>query len=534
MSLKQITITNIVLVEKVKLTVQPGFNVLSGETGSGKSAIMVALSHLAGSKADPSIVRHGAEKGIIEALFDIDCLPQIKAVLADGGIEHCEGEPLIIRREIFSEGKSRAFINNQASHVNLLRQVGEQLVEIISQHANYKLLDVNIHRSIVDMFGELEEMQRDFAKNWQIENDLKSQIAELKSIEISRAREIETCQHQLKELEEAQLKHGEEEQLFAEYNRLCHAETLAKDTSVIYQTLSEGEILSSLSQLAKLFDRLAKLDSSLGESFQSYQQSIAELKEISHFLRSYYNGIEFNPEKLQKINTQLSLIDRIKRKYGPTVADALNYQYKIKERLKELENLDTTLENLEMKLKEQETLTNQLAIELTQKRKKAANKLEKALLEQLHPLNMPKADFFVEITPQKRSSTGDDLIEFWFSPNVGEKRVAIKNGASGGELSRLMLALQVLLAGKKLIPTIVFDEVDANIGGETASVVGEKLLEIGNKHQVLCITHFPQVAKFATHHFQIFKREKDGRTITSVVSLDEISRKKELSRMAGG
>jgi DNA repair protein RecN (Recombination protein N) len=530
--LKEITITNIVLVEKVELPVQPGFNVLSGETGSGKSAIIEALNHLIGSKADPSIVRYGTEKGVIEALFDIDCLPQIKTLLARGGIEYIEGEFLLVRREIFTEGKSRVFINNQQSQVSLLRQIGEQLIEIISQHANYRLLDLNTHRSIIDLFGELEELKENFALNWQKENELKNKISELKAIEILRFREIETCHHQIKELEEAPLK--QEEELFAEYTRLSYAEVLANDTFTIYEALSEREILSSLSQLIKVFDRVVKLDSSLCECLQTYQQALAELKEVSLFLRSYRNKIEYNPEKLKIINNQLSVIDKIKKKYGPTIRDAINYYHKTKERVVELENIDSVLEQLQNELKNQETVTNQLASELTERRKKTAKKLEKSLLEQLRPLNMPKAEFFVEISVQKRSFIGDDLVEFLFSPNIGEKRISIKEGASGGELSRLMLALQVLLAGKKAIPTIVFDEIDANIGGETAIIIGEKLREIGNKHQVLCITHFPQVAKFATHHFQVFKREKEGRTITSVIFLDEISREKELSRMAGG
>lgn len=532
--LKQLIITNIILIEKAEISFEEGFNVLSGETGSGKSAIMEALNLLTGTKADTNIVRHGAEKGIVQAAFAIDALPKVISLLSEGGIEHIEGEYLIIQREVHSAGKSRAFINNQPAHLSLLRQIGDELMEMVGQHANQRLLNASHHRTLVDTFGKLENIHERFADSWEEESHLRNQIEDLISSEAKRIRDMETCRQELEELDQAKLKLGEEEELFSEYSRLSNAEELAGSAAAISDALSEEEILPALSRLLKTFEQLVKLDPSLTEDMQSYRETITELKEVALNLRNYQNKIENNPEKLEQINGRLTAIDRIKRKYGPSVEQVLDYSKKSKEMLKKLENADTAIESMQIELKEKEAATNRLAAELTAKRQQTAKKLEKALLEQLRPLNMAKADFFVEITPQKRARTGDDLVEFLFSPNVGEKKIPIKDCASGGELSRLMLALQALMAGKEAISTLVFDEIDANIGGETASVIGEKLREIGQKHQVLCITHFPQVAQYACHHIQIFKQEKQGRTITSVAILDDSSKKKELVRMTGG
>lgn len=531
--LKQLIITNIILIEKAEISFEQGFNVLSGETGSGKSAIMEALNLLTGAKADSNIVRHGAEKGTIQAAFAIDDLPKVIALLEEGGIEHLNGEYLIIQREIQSAGKSRAFINNQPAHLSLLKLIGEELVEMVGQHANQKLLNAAQHRVIVDLFGKLDKVREQFANSWEEENQLQNQINELIASETKRIRDMETCRKELEELEKASLKIEEEEELFTEFTRLSNAEELAQHASEISQTLSEDEILTTLSRLQKKFEQLVKLDPSLEQEMLAFRQAITEIKELALSLGNYQNRIENNPSKLEQINARLTTIDKIKRKYGPTVEQAIDYWNKSKETLKKLENANTAIESLQSELKLKKEATNKLAAELTAKRQQTAKKLEKALLEQLRPLNMPKANFFVDITHQTRSRNGDDLVEFLFSPNVGEKKIPIKDCASGGELSRLMLALQALLAGKEAISTLVFDEIDANIGGETASVIGEKLREIGQKHQVLCITHFPQVAQFADHHLQIYKQEKQGRTISSVTILDKTAKEQELARMTG-
>lgn len=534
--LKELRIKNIVLIETAEISFCSGFNVLSGESGSGKSAIMNALNLIAGERSDAGLVRRGAEKGVIEAIFDIDQLPLLIPVLHQAGIDHDDGNELLIRREIFASGKSRAFINNQAAQISLLRQVSDNLFEIIGQHANQKLLSLDYHRQTLDLYGSLQKDAQRFALRWEEESRTRQELEQLISSESQRLREIEVCQMEIEELNDAGLKDGEEEQVFAEYTQLSNADDLAQKVSEINRVLT-GEktaVLAHLTRQKTIFEQLLRLDPSLKEVSTSYSNALVELQEVAHLLRNYEHRIEHNPERVSLLNERLALITRLKRKYGATIEEVNAYLKQSKERLALLENADASIEILQEKAKSLTEECNMLSIALTAQRKQAAKNLEKAVVQHLRALNMPKVEFIVEVSPQKRCRNGDDKIEFYLIPNVGEHRVSLRECASGGELSRIMLALQALLAGREQTPTLVFDEVDANIGGETAAVVGEKLREIGSQHQVLCITHFPQVAKLAKHHLHIFKQEVEGRTITLVESLDDKTRKKELSRMLGG
>lgn len=534
--LKELRISNIILIESTEIMFAQGLNVLSGETGSGKSALMNALSLIMGERADTGIIRRGAEKGIVEALFDIEGFPELKLILEEGGIDHDEGEPLLIRREVNANGKSRSFINNQGAHVGLLRKVGEVLADIVGQHANQKLLSTDKHREIVDLYGNLGSEADKFARSWEKENAIRSQLDTLIANEAQRLREVEVCRMELEELQEANLKEEEEEKLFAEYTLLANVEEIAQKAGEITNALS-GErqaILLLLNRYKASFEQLVRLDPSLADTAKSYENAVIELQEVAHELRNYRSKLEANPDRTSKINERLSLITRLKRKYGSSVTEIKAYQAKAEKRLYELENVDTQIDELQAQLKILEEANHLLSKQLTEKRKAAAKALEKAVVIQLRSLNMPKADFQVEITSQNRTRHGDDRIEFFMIPNVGEHRISIKDCASGGELSRVMLAIQALLAGKAKIPILIFDEIDANIGGETAVIVGEKLHKIGSQHQVICITHFPQVAKQADHHLQISKIEKEGRTLTVLKVLKEDEREVELARMMGG
>ncbi|MBA3816011.1 MAG: DNA repair protein RecN [Parachlamydiaceae bacterium] len=533
--LKHLRLTNIVLIEMTEISFSPGFNVLSGESGSGKSAILNALNLIAGERSDVSIVRRGAEKGIVEAVFDIDILMAIPKFLEEAGIDHEIGNELLVRREIFISGKSRAFINNQAVQVGFLKKLSEFLFEVVGQHANQKLLSLDYHQQTLDLFGNLQDDAATFYNCWNEESAVRRELERLTSSEAQRLRDSEVCRMEIEELEEANLKDGEEETLFAEYSLLSNADDLVQKVSEINRILNGDKIavLSHLSRQKLLFDQLVEMDPALKETATSYQNALLELQEVAHTLRIYENRIESNPAKILQLNERLSLINRLKRKFGTSINEIHAYLKATKEKLFSLENADANIELLQSKLKMLEEQCNAHSESLTNKRIKIAKELEISVVQHLRVLNMPKVEFIIKISPQKRCRIGDDKIEFFLIPNVGEHCVSLRECASGGELSRIMLALQALLAGKEQIPTLVFDEVDANIGGETAGVVGEKLLEIGAKHQVLCITHFPQVAKLAKHHLQIFKQEIDGRTVTHVKSLDKETRKKELARMLG-
>lgn len=532
--LKHLNIQNIILVEQASIPFNLGLNVLTGETGSGKSAIMHGLSLAIGERTDTSLIRRGCEKGIVEAVFETEH-PAILALLNEGGIEYEVGQELIIRREIAQSGKGRIFINHQMAQLSFLRKLGLQLVQIVGQHANQSLLSLDYHREVIDLYSDTHSLLHRFQQSYDYEKKLRDELDLLILQESQRLREIDVCQRELEELEEAQIKAGEDEELFAEYTLLSNAEEVSTKISEIYQTLS-GErqpLLAILNRQKQALEALIRFDPSLQDTVQTFQNAFLELQEISHTLRHYQSHLHSDPDRLHEIDTRLSLLNRLKRKYGTTVEEILHYQAQTKVKLKQLENAENEIENLQRQLQEVEKETQTLAKDLTLNRQNHAIKFEKALTEQLHSLNMLKAEFSVQITQQKRTRMGDDRIEFFLCPNVGEHRIPLKEGASGGEISRILLALQTLLVGKEKAVTLIFDEVDANIGGETATIVGVKLKEISQQHQVICITHFPQVASQADHHLQISKEEKEGRTITIIQELDAFSRQRELARMSG-
>lgn len=533
--LKHLRIENIILIEQAHIPFSTGLNVLTGETGSGKSAIMHGLSLAIGERADTSIVRKGNEKGVVEAIFDIDRHPSLQSFLREAGIDHEDGQELIIRREISLSGKGRIYINHQAAQLHLLRQLGQLLVQIVGQHANQMLFSTDQHRSILDLYGDSVQLGEAFSASFAEESRLRQELANLINQEAQRLREIDVCQRELEELEEAHLQEAEEEDLFVEYTRLANSQELTSKVYEISQSLAgERAILSTLSRHKHVFDSMLALDANLKETANSFNNAVLELQEIAHTLRQYQSRIQHDPERLAMIHERLSLITRLKRKYGNTISDIKAYQEQAKIRLAQLENADLQIEILQENLKNAQEKSNQLAHQLTDKRQQSARLLEAALTEQLHLLNMSKAEFLVAITPQKRTSSGDNKIEFFLRPNVGEHEIPLKEGASGGEISRVLLALQTLLAGKEKTPTLIFDEVDASIGGKTATIIGSKLKQIGEQHQVICITHFSQVAAQAHHHIQISKQEKEGRTFTSVKCLDSASKQQELERMLGG
>lgn len=533
--LKQLRITNIILVESAEIDFAEGFNVLSGETGSGKSAIINAICLIAGERAETSMIRKGMEKGIVEAVFDIKGNTAVETLIEQGGIDIEKDGELYIRREISASGKSRAFINNQLAQISLLRAVCAHLIHIVGQHANQDLLSAERHRHILDLYGSFKEVVTAFSKSWEDENACQNELELLVNTEAQRLRESEVCQMILEELDEANLKEGEDEMLFSEYSRLAHAEEIGSKIQEVCQLLN-GEktaILPHLHRHINTLDSLARFDSALTEVTSSFQNAVLELQEIANTLNIYQSRLEYNPERITELNERLALITRLKKKYGSTLQEIHAFAEKNTKKLQELQNADNKIEELREELNQVKAKNNQAALQLTQYRMKAAQKLSAALKKELASLNMPKVDFQIDVTPQKRSRTGDDRVEFFLLPNVGEHRIPIKDCASGGELSRVMLSLLTVLCGKESISTLVFDEIDANIGGETAKVVGEKLRTIGKEQQVLCITHFPQVAKHADHHFQISKKVVGDRTLTFVNGLDEGKRESELARMSG-
>lgn len=527
--LKRLLIQNIILIENGEIPFEPGFNVLSGETGSGKSAILHALNLIGGERTDPSILRKGAEKGRVEATFDLSPMPALQAVLEEAGIEFDPKEELIIAREISLTGKNRAYINNQMVQITLLRQVGELILEIIGQRANQTLLNTDNHRKILDLFGSLNPLVEDFSKNYAMEMEKRKALATYLAADQTLKKESEQLAKDLEELDEARLKEHEEEELFQEYTLLINAEELVHKAQEVRNALELRDLIRHRST----FENLARIDPTLEECAAAYGSALIELQEVGYILDRYLGKIDPNPIRLNEVNERLTLLGRLKKKFGPTVADCIAYRKKAAERLSLLNSSDEVVEKLQEEIALLAAANDQKASILTQKRMLCGEELAGQIMRELAQLNMSKAKIEVDITGVKRSRTGDDRVEFFIAPNIGEHRIPLKESASGGELARVLLALQTLLAGKAAIPTVVFDEIDANIGGATAAVIGEKLRQIGSRHQVICVTHFPQVARSANHHLRISKQEKLGRTVTEVDLLDPHSRTEELARMQG-
>lgn len=533
--LKLLRLQNIILVEQADIPFHMGLNILTGETGAGKSAIMKGLELALGERCDTGIIRKGCERAIVEASFEIDKFPSLLQILDESGLEHDHGQDLLIRREISSSGKNRLFINNQLAQLNLLRKIGQHLAHVVGQHANQQLFSLEYHREVLDLFGIIKSYSHVFQESFKNEITLKTQLENLIHQTSQRIREIDMCQKELMELEEAQLKKGEDEELFAEYSLMVNAKELTEKIQEINQGLTGNRqpIIPLLNRHKTLLNELTMIDPNFLEISQHFQNIFLEIQELSRTLLKYQDSIQNDPCKLEQINDRLTLINKLKRKYGNEIEDIHRYYEETKKKLNQLENTDSSIEDLKLQLEIAQKNTEACAKELTLKRKHYAKLLEESVTGQLHSLNMAKAQFIVNITPQKRTLVGDERVEFFLQPNVGEHQIPLKDAASGGEVSRVLLALQTLLAGKSNTATLIFDEVDANIGGETAAIVGEKLQEIGQQHQVICVTHFSQVARQAHHHLKISKKEKDGRTVTEVQRLDTKGQEKELQRMRG-
>lgn len=534
--LNTLHISDIILVEEATVCFKPGFNVITGETGAGKSAILRALALVLGQRADMQSLRQGAEKACVEAAFDTDYPVALRQVLEASGITYSPDEPLVLRREIAASGKNRAFINNQLAQVSTLKAVGSLLVDMVGQHANQELRDGDTHRMLVDQYGGLQLHVNSYEESWNHARALRRHLEDLVTSEARRTRQIEIFLHQLEELNEGNLKEGEEEELFAEYSRLAHADEIRIYADGVYQLLSgdEGAVLSLLGRQQNALQKAAGLDAELADSETSFRNALVELQEVAHTLRDYLHRLDCDPQRVQWLEERLALINSLKKKYGPLVSDVLQFRERIEQELKQLENADNEIETLRHELQAAEEVLKQQATALTQARKAAADKLTDGLTRELRSLNMPKVKVEVAVHVVPRHSQGEDEIEILFAPNAGERLIPISQCASGGELSRVILALKALLSDKQAIPTIIFDEVDANIGGETATVVGQKLAAIGADRQLLCITHFPQVASYAAHHIAIRKQETQGRTRTHVDALVGPQRTAELQRMAGG
>ncbi len=550
--LAELTIDNFAIIDHLHVVLPAGFVVLTGETGAGKSIIIDAVSTLLGGRAEADCVRSGTYGARVEGVFVLApaCHLELAEVLLEHGLAD-EGETLILTREINRSGRHVCRVNGRAVTLTIFAQIGERLIDIHGQGEHLSLLRVREHLGFVDRYAGLQSERAAVAEGVKALRSVREELALLRQDERELARRADLLQYQVREIEEASLDPSEEEGLLAERRLLVNSERLHELSGSVFGALAGGEDQSAALDLVAgaLHDlgELAKLDPQLGPQRQVVEEASYQLDDVARSLRSYRDRIEFNPTRLQMIDDRLDLLRSLKRKYGPSLADVLRFGVAAS---RELESLSHSEERIAELLEEEAHLVSHvgaLAAALSMARSEAAQRLASAVERELDDLQMAQARFVVDIRRRedpsglsvndKRyafDSTGIDHVEFLISPNVGEPPKAMVKIASGGETSRLMLAMKAVLAAADPVPTLIFDEIDQGIGGRVGGIVGTKLWSLTPGHQVLCITHLPQLAAYADCHWKVDKEEREGRTVTRVHILEEASRLEELGAMVGG
>jgi DNA repair protein RecN (Recombination protein N) len=538
--LLELRVENYAVIDSLTVEFAPGLNLLTGETGAGKSILIDALSLLLGDKASTEMIRHGAEKAVVSGVFEAE-EKQLRRVLEENGIEP-EGAQIIVKREIAAGGKGRVFVNNQPATVALLRALAPALASIHAQNETILAFDAAARLALLDTYAghDLSELAEKHA-GW---TGLRERLAGFERDEQDRLRMADLWSFQKKEIEAAKLLPGEDQKLETEKRVLANAEKLYGAATAAYQALYEddGAALTSISAARKHLEELARFDNRFLEALASLESAKAAIEDVSSTARDYADGIDASPERLAEVEDRLALMDRLKRKYGSTVDEVIAYGEDVRRKLNELENREEVLRELRKELNIAATTYLTAAQGISKKRYSAARELQKLVETEINQLAM-KAQFRIEVSgsdePANWTASGFDNVAYLISPNPGEPLRPVEQIASGGELSRVMLALKATIeAGKKSRAgaqrTLVFDEIDTGIGGRAAEAVGKKLKSLARANQVLCITHLPQIASFADHHYLIEKRETAGRTRTLVRLLSAEERTEEIARMLSG
>jgi DNA repair protein RecN (Recombination protein N) len=531
--IRTLELKNILLFESLTIPWQTGLTFLTGETGSGKSVIFSALGWILGEKADICPVREGEKMGSIEALFDVGNNPRAFHLLQKEQIE-CTQE-ILLRREFFSTGKSRIFINDQHSSLSFLRTLGQSLADRIGQNAHKELLSSFGQRQMLDLFGGLDPDVHNFSSHWKQLNELGKRKELLLAEKEKKTEEEARLKGALKEIEELRLQPDEEKRLIQEEKLLQRGQEVQEKIQTIQAILSEEQpsLLFGLKKIQQLLSSIANTSPSLSDNLPPLQNALAELEEFHYAIRSFQNQFVFSQDRLSEIEERLSSIFKIKRKYGESEDRIASFQKEAHLRLAFFEQLQEDLLHLEKEESSLQKKCDSLANELSEKRRKAARLLEKKMNDLLPLLNMEKALFSIQFATKERGEMGDEEVIFFLQANSGEAAAPLSLSASGGEMARIFFALKTLLSENNETPLLIFDEIDSNVGGTTATIIGEKLLELSKKKQIFAITHFVQVARFANQHYLVYKEEKSGRTYSFLQELTPEVRAKEYRRMLG-
>jgi DNA repair protein RecN (Recombination protein N) len=528
------------VIDSLAVEFAPGLNLLTGETGAGKSILIGALSLLLGDKASMEMIRHGAEKAVVSGVFEAD-EKRLRRLLEENGIEP-EGTQVIVKREIAAGGKGRVFVNNQPATVALLRALAPALASIHAQNETILAFDEAARLGLLDTYAAHD--LSDLAEKHVAWAEVRERLAQLDRDEQDRLRMADLWSFQKKEIEGAKLHPGEDQKLETEKRVLANSEKLFGASTAAYQVLYEDDAsaLTQISAARKQLEELARFDEKFLEALASLESAKAAIEDVSATARDYADGIDASPERLAEVEDRLALLDRLKRKYGKTVDEVIAYGEEVACKLNELENREDLVRDLKKQLATAAATYLSAAQAVSKKRYSAARELQKLVEAEINQLAM-KAQFRIEVSgsdePANWTAAGFDGVTYMISPNPGEPLKPVEQIASGGELSRVMLALKATIeAGKKSKSgtqrTLVFDEIDTGIGGRAAEAVGKKLKSLARANQVLCITHLPQIASFADHHYLIEKREAAGRTKTLVRALTAAEQTEEIARMLSG
>lgn len=537
--LRELHIKNLAIIEDVSIEFDEGLNVLTGETGAGKSIIIDALGLCIGERASSVLIRSGEKEATVEAFFEI---PPLKT-LADMAIEQDEG--IIMKRIISSSGKSRAYINGALVNVQTLSEVSRDIIDIHGQYEHQSLLLPENQLEMIDAYGRLLKDREDFSVVYAKLMALRQQMEELTVRERERVQKIDMLKFQIGEIEASGLKKDEEEALAEELKILSNTERLLSLANEAYDSLyaSEGAAQNSLSKAINAIREIASIDNRATETLRTIEEAMPLIEEASMFLRGYKDSLDFNPSRLEALQERHELIKRLIKKYGANVQEILDYKEKAQRELNELQSSEERLEYLKAEIEDLRKILTEKANNLSEKRKAVAGQIEKKVVAELGTLSMPHTRFSIKMFCEqgedtidgfKANSKGIDRVEYLISPNPGEELRPLSKTASGGELSRVMLALKGLLSGGDRISILVFDEIDAGIGGKAADTVGGKLKALSKNHQVICITHLPQIASYGDMHLKIEKTVKAGRTAVKVRSIAGDDRVMELARMLSG
>jgi DNA repair protein RecN (Recombination protein N) len=552
--LTYLSVRNFAIIDHLELSLSPGFTALTGETGAGKSIIIDAVGLLLGGRADADYIRAGTEQALIEAAFEpsqASYQEVLAPLLKEHGLVDPDQENLILAREINRQARNVCRVNGRLVTLSLLRQIGENLVDIHNQGEHLSLLRVHQHVDFLDRYAGLEKPRREIAGAVRALQETRRQLKTLFRDERELARRMDLLEYQVNEIEAARLQTEEEEDLTAQHKLLTNAEWLIAQSDLLYRTLSEsegtgGSVLDRLGEVSEALAKLAQLDPRLASQQTAIDETSYQLADVAATLRRYADEIDYNPDALAQVEERLNLIHDLKRKYGNSITEVVEFAHSAAEELHNLSRNEERIEELQARESGLLATIARLAAFLSEERQRTAGSLAQRMESELAELGMQKARFSVSISQREAEdgvpvgdkryafdSTGIDDVEFLISPNVGEPLKPLSKIASGGETARLMLAMKTVLSAVDEVPVLIFDEIDAGLGGRAGAVVGRKLWGLARNHQVLSVTHLPQIAAYGDSHYLVGKQVRAGRTLTVLERLEAEERTRELAQMLG-